>query len=277
MLDTDRLRRALASVDGLPREDCPTAETLWKVAHGEVILHERQAVIDHVAECPLCAEAWRLAVSMDDLGRAESKPAPTKVRFLHPGLAAACAAGISLLVLGYPAYLGLRALPSAERMVAELREENAATRRWTEDKIQHVLAEFDAKVATLKIGSPVGVLAPNFPRAVRGTEAPCRIHVGSEPTVLLALGTDVFDSQPESVQFLFEVREGSRTVWSTEVSGRDVRKSLEDRLGALLLSVPAEVLPAGRLDIQVSTSDGPLRVKVWEAPLEVIRESGRGR
>jgi hypothetical protein len=50
-----------AAEDSRPREDCPDPERIWRAVHRELPLAERLTIVDHVAECPTCAEAWRLA------------------------------------------------------------------------------------------------------------------------------------------------------------------------------------------------------------------------
>lgn len=57
--------RSLAE-QAAPTESCPDAERIWAAAWGEAPLEERREIVDHLAVCPLCAEAWRLA---RELGR----------------------------------------------------------------------------------------------------------------------------------------------------------------------------------------------------------------
>lgn len=68
MDDDDRLRLAFARAfeAGLPTDDCPRAEALFDAACGELPAEARGAVIDHLATCPVCAEAWRIARAMRD-------------------------------------------------------------------------------------------------------------------------------------------------------------------------------------------------------------------
>lgn len=62
--DDDRLRQAFRELaeDAAPRDDCPEADRLWAAAHGELGPAETREAIEHTAVCPVCAEAWRLAV-----------------------------------------------------------------------------------------------------------------------------------------------------------------------------------------------------------------------
>lgn len=46
--------------EDLPRADCPLPERIWSAVRLELPLAERIEVIDHVMECPACAEEWRM-------------------------------------------------------------------------------------------------------------------------------------------------------------------------------------------------------------------------
>lgn len=59
----DRLRVLFAKAfeTALPTEDCPSPEVLLDAYHRELPPDEAATVLDHLATCPVCAEAWRLA------------------------------------------------------------------------------------------------------------------------------------------------------------------------------------------------------------------------
>jgi hypothetical protein len=65
--DMERFRAALRTLgeDARPREDCPAPERLWGAARAELPVEQRRDVVDHVAGCLACAEAWRLALEID--------------------------------------------------------------------------------------------------------------------------------------------------------------------------------------------------------------------
>ncbi len=66
----EQLRAGLrgAAAEALPRDDCPSPDQLWLAATGAGTAGERIAVLDHVAACFACAEAWQLAI---EVGRGE--------------------------------------------------------------------------------------------------------------------------------------------------------------------------------------------------------------
>lgn len=61
--DGDALRRAFAAlaVDAAPTALCPAPEALWNAVAGQAPRGEAERLVLHIAECPSCAEAWRLA------------------------------------------------------------------------------------------------------------------------------------------------------------------------------------------------------------------------
>lgn len=64
-----KLRDAFASAfdsldpDEEVLEQCPDSEVLYNAYHGMLTTEENERVTDHMARCPVCAEAYRLARS----------------------------------------------------------------------------------------------------------------------------------------------------------------------------------------------------------------------
>lgn len=73
---TVELRRALAAVaeTAVPRDDCPAAERIWKALSGELPPEDLRTVVDHTAQCAVCAEAWRLGVELNREEASEARP-----------------------------------------------------------------------------------------------------------------------------------------------------------------------------------------------------------
>lgn len=63
----DRLRYLFASAfsEGLPSDDCPTPDRLYDAWSRTAPPEERVTIVEHLASCPVCAEAWRLLVLAD--------------------------------------------------------------------------------------------------------------------------------------------------------------------------------------------------------------------
>jgi len=101
--DLDRLRAAFAEPDGDPPQPelCPSTEEIWAGVHGELALARLRDVVEHLASCSSCAEAWRIALLLErpetaaaaeEAGSAEDAPAGA--------LAAAAAAAVLAVGLG---------------------------------------------------------------------------------------------------------------------------------------------------------------------------------
>lgn len=75
--DIDIMREGFASLAATarPLDDCPQPERLWAAARGEAPPGETRDLIDHTAACPVCAEAWRLAVRLEDAAPTAARPA----------------------------------------------------------------------------------------------------------------------------------------------------------------------------------------------------------
>ena len=105
-----RLADALraAGISARPREDCPPAEQIWAALQMvQPPADERLRVIDHTIECPVCAEAWRLAMEIDKRDSTAVLSTPGETRWV-PAWAAA-AAGLLIAVGALTALPWLRA------------------------------------------------------------------------------------------------------------------------------------------------------------------------
>jgi hypothetical protein len=62
--DDDPLRYLFARAfeGATPTDDCPAPEALYDAALGVAPAADRAAIVGHLATCPVCAEAWRIAV-----------------------------------------------------------------------------------------------------------------------------------------------------------------------------------------------------------------------
>ena len=76
---TNQLRSNFAALaeNARPRPDCPEPERLWDALQGKLSTRARRKLIHHTADCPSCAEAWRLGSDLLETvpeTRAEMEP-----------------------------------------------------------------------------------------------------------------------------------------------------------------------------------------------------------
>lgn len=105
--ELESLRAAWRSLSegASPATECPDADRIWAAAWGELTLSERHEVVDHLATCATCAEAWRLARALGEPSNAEPARDEERSRTAGPGwLRPALLAASTLLV----AILGLQ-------------------------------------------------------------------------------------------------------------------------------------------------------------------------
>jgi hypothetical protein len=89
--DLGRLRAGLAARSGVAAGGCPDAERLWQAVSGKLATAERRSLVAHTAECPSCADAWRLARELSPALPARARQ--SWVRLAWPVAAALVVAG----------------------------------------------------------------------------------------------------------------------------------------------------------------------------------------
>lgn len=75
-----------------PGTACPEPGRIYDAARGALPPHEIREVVEHLALCPDCAEAWRLAAAFEDEAGAGEEPVSVRARspwYLRPVAAAA--------------------------------------------------------------------------------------------------------------------------------------------------------------------------------------------
>ena len=100
--EPDRLAEMLSSAGAAarPRLDCPSADQIWAALHLEVPPGERERIIDHTTECPVCAEAWQLAMEIERADATRVKPVTQFAWRDHVPTWARIAAAVLVLAVG---------------------------------------------------------------------------------------------------------------------------------------------------------------------------------
>jgi hypothetical protein len=96
-----RLRQAFASLshDAVPTPECPPAEQLWDAARGARAGNVRE-LVEHMATCGACAEAWRLARELEPAAGAREPRSTAQPWWRQQRWIAVAAAAAMALVLG---------------------------------------------------------------------------------------------------------------------------------------------------------------------------------
>jgi hypothetical protein len=105
----ERLSRAFAArKQSRGRDECPDAEQIYEAAAGNLTRDQRMTLLDHVAQCADCTEAWRFAMEsgarpvVNEESSASIPPGRARWPTRQIGLAASI-----VLAVGVTAYLGL--------------------------------------------------------------------------------------------------------------------------------------------------------------------------
>jgi hypothetical protein len=103
--EVERLRRHFQErrADAVPGPDCPPPGRIWSARHGELPTAQVVEVVGHMALCPACAEAWRLAGEFApavarEPSRARRGPVWMR-RAVSAGVAAAAAVVLGMVVI----------------------------------------------------------------------------------------------------------------------------------------------------------------------------------
>jgi hypothetical protein len=219
---------------------------------GRLAEDDQQAFEDHLAGCHACADQVlrytqgleRISAQALQAGSSTGWPGGF-LDVWRPALPAAIAAGMVILVLGYPAFLGLYRLPRVESQPRTLSRAAADARARLEEQ---------PRQATHR-----GFVGVHFlTRPARGGAGVETIVISAgQPTVYIGVPLDPFDIPSGDDTYRFEVGSAGRTVWSSVLTGAKVRAYLDSEQGAVILVSPACDLPAGDYELTVRRGDGP--------------------
>ncbi|HKD11348.1 MAG TPA: hypothetical protein VKE50_04695 [Thermoanaerobaculia bacterium] len=105
--DLESLRDAFLTMPaGPPRVDCPQPAEIWEAAQGGLSPGRLAQVVDHLAACMACREAWRLASDLQESSpevRAPDVIAPAANPW-WPWAAAAAAAAVLVVAFALPGW-----------------------------------------------------------------------------------------------------------------------------------------------------------------------------
>jgi hypothetical protein len=236
---------------------------------------ERNEFEDHLVGCAACTDTVgalgdRLLALEGKVGTEEAEQ-PAWVPRLH--WSPALAAGIVLLVLAYPAYLGLVRLPGAREEVRQLgelsqsNESEIAALQAARDKAETKIAELEQSPAM------EGALEVTYlSQPVRGAASVPSVPIEpGAPSVMLALELNPGSIPQENTACRFEVECNGKVVWSATRTGEAIRRQLSSRLATLVVAVPAKALPAARCELRVSSGEEGSGRVLFRGPFAPVR------
>jgi hypothetical protein len=114
--ETERLRRAFAARPGAGTDvtdGCPEPDRIWLAVHGDLPRSELGALLDHLAACAGCAEAWTIARGGGERTTVRDRARVERGR----AFAAAAAAVVLSLGLGWLTWYGTWPEPQSDAPV----------------------------------------------------------------------------------------------------------------------------------------------------------------
>lgn len=258
------------------RSEHPSVEELVDLAlgRGTSVGASRAALATHLDTCASCAgeveavrrvqaEAGRRRPLLAIPGGWQSE-AP-----LRSALPAALAAGIALLILAYPAFLGVSELPRVRDESKALRaREQAAEGRIRElsqslessEKERRRVAAWSGTISVPLIAAPVR----------SGDAEPVTVTVArGQPFVCLAADPGLPDQKARLGNYGVEiVKPDGGTVWSIDLEPSEVGRQLR-QTGSLAFLIPAEMLPSGKYRLRIIPGGSPAGRPALDVPFVV--------
>lgn len=71
---------ALSAIRAPEPAACPASDRIWLAVRGELPADELREIVDHLADCPSCAEDWRIAMVFEEEARAAAVAQPQPLR-----------------------------------------------------------------------------------------------------------------------------------------------------------------------------------------------------
>jgi hypothetical protein len=254
------------------RDDCPGAERIWDALRMELPPVERAEIVDHLAGCPTCAEAWRLAMELGSAKGAVTAPkAPSwSLAVLAAAAVLVLAAGAAILWRQAPVAVGPdpQAATPPPPVVVALQDGNRRVTLDAEGKVEAVVAlsgDMQARVrralTTSQLDVPRSQLA-----ALRSTAAPLMGPRTAGFDVVAPVATHVVSDRPTFVWHpLSEARGYQVTVSDVAENYREVATSPEQHTTVWTVQTP---LARGRIyawQVVARTSAGEMKAPGPEA------------
>jgi hypothetical protein len=161
--DLNRLRAGFAQVDDpQPAHGCPSISEIWEGVHGELPAGRLREVVEHLASCAPCAEAWRVALILERppaadplaeempaahtaAGRQAARLPRLRRRRFYATLAAAAAVAVLAVAIGIYPSLHRGDAPALRAQLRGTAADQAQGTRWlTPDRA--VLPRGDARL-----------------------------------------------------------------------------------------------------------------------------------
>jgi hypothetical protein len=271
-----RRPKAAAAQEHLPSAEIVAYAVGIERPEGEALTR----IVSHLRSCPQCTEEVERTRQVEEKFREEGMPAPGRfVRGLsdmihRPALSPALAVGIVLLVLGYPAFLGLYRLPQVAGEVSRLRKDLGRVEAESQAEIEALNSELEQRLQELRQAAaqsaPVEVHFLAGPSRDEGPGTVIKLEA-DQRSVVIGVSPGPQQIRPGSFPYRFEIASRGQTLLSWEMTGAQIRRYLGSAQGAVIFSIPSSDLPPGNYELTLSSGEGPGRKRLLLIPFDVAR------
>jgi hypothetical protein len=235
-------------------------------------LEIHRSATEHLAVCPTCAAELKEVRRAEERRVSGERPrralwAPMDLLRLRIPASVALATGLVVLLLAYPAYLGLRNPPRTQAEMADLDLRARQLEAQLRDLSASLAQATEASSRLSRWQGPVRLFALTSP--VRGETSTQSISLNpEEPYVLVSL-RPILESSAEAdvYRFIIQGADG-RVTWSADLTVGETRRQLKSSW-ALIFPVPSSLLAPGRHELRILPQKNP-QEPILQIPFEVI-------
>lgn len=238
-------------------------------------------LVEHVTGCATCS------AELQEVRRAEQKRLSDTQR--RPGLVTligalgnalrvpthgpvpariALVTSIGILILAYPAYLGLRQLPRVKAQMGDLELHTRQLEGQINDLSTSLSQARQDSARLSRWSGPLRIFALTSP--LRGQGMAPSIDVDpAEPYVLVSVRPVL--AEPSSLSGVYRtviVDANSREIWSIEMTVEEIRTQMRHS-GALIFPIPSSLLRPGKHELRVLSQKGS-QEPILQIPFEVV-------
>ena len=267
--------RAMGPADDAAPAIHPGAEevAVYAAEPGELETRDLARIGAHLVECSSCAEEVALTRRADAAIRPRR---PSAIEGFWKNLwslerhgAIALAAGFVILILAYPAWLGLFRLPDVTEEVDALQLQSGGLRREAAaaaDEADRLRGDL-SRAASWGGVVPLAVLREPS-RGAKASRNIVRIAPG-QPVVPLILTPELDGDLPDDIALWIEIEDAAgRLRWSVETKVGDVRAEIRaSKVFAILAPSPAFLSGAGRVRLRPAAAGSS---PTLDLPVEVV-------
>ncbi|HEU5179501.1 MAG TPA: hypothetical protein VFW45_01815 [Candidatus Polarisedimenticolia bacterium] len=264
-----------AALEGHPPSDQIVALALAPEAG---MLEVDPGAAEHVAACAICAAEVKEVRRAEEVRSRLRAPAPLGLGRVLGNLAnlpsgpvmrrLAWVAGLGILVLAYPAYLGLRRVPQLRGEVEQLDTRTRQLEAEVRDLSSSLARAIQAADLLTHWSGPVPLIALSSPVRGQATRQTLKLDP-TAPYILVSVRPILSDPSDErDIYRVLILRGDGQAVWNSQITAGEMRRTMRSS-GALIFPVPSTLLAPGGHELRVLPEKRP-QEPILQIPFEIV-------